>query len=407
MPLADGLSLMEHIQIVTWDDVAGFAKAALTFVPGKVLGAIRRDVWVVSELPNKARDNGYWLFKHIRENHPARPVYYPIHRDAPDYKRVAGLGNVVEYGSLRHFVLYWAAKKYIGTTKQHGYPHQRVGLLLSLNRLIKQKYVFLNHGFARGHSGIVDAHNTNYTAVFAMSALEKQILVECNHQPPERVYDIGFCRHDNLNDSLLNKKLVLFMPTWRMWLDSRYLKDPKELEERRQEFLQSPYHERIQELLSSPRLASLLEQRDLHMIVFLHSYAQGYGSAFECPCNRITMAYESDHDVQELLKQAAYLITDYSSVVFDYAYMKKPCCYYQFDAEEFAEKQYPESEYYTYEKNGFGPVLNTLDEVLDDLEASHDDGFCMEPTYRQRVEDFFPSFGTTHCAQTFAIIDSL
>lgn len=407
MALSDGLSLREHIQIVTLDDMAGFAKAAVTFLPGKILGIARPNIWVISELPDKARDNGYWLFRFIRTEHPELPVYYPIRHTAPDYSKVAELGNVVEYGSLKHFVLYWAAKKYMGTTKQHGYPHQRVCMLFALNKLVKQKYVFLNHGFARGYSGIVDALKTNYALVFAMSSLEKKILVEMNHQPPERVQAIGFCRHDNLNDSLLDNRLLLFMPTWRMWLDSRYLKDPDELRERKQLFLESSYYHRIQELLCSPRLVAFLEDNDLRLVVYLHSYAQGYATEFQSTCSRITIAYESDYDVQDLLKRASYLITDYSSIVFDYAYMKKPCCYYQFDAEEFSQKQYAECDYYTYEQNGFGPIFFELDDVLDDMETSHANGFHMLQEYVERVNAFFPSFGTDHCRQTFEIIEAL
>lgn len=407
MAFHDGLSLMDHVRIVRLDDVAGFAKAAVTFVPGKILGLVRPDVWVVSELADKARDNGYWLFRHIRREHPERHVYYPIRHDAPDYAKVADLGNVVEYGTLRHFVLYWAAKKYIGTTKQHGYPHQRVCMLLALNHLVRQRYVFLNHGFARGKSGIVDASKTYYDLVFAMSEREKRILVDINHQPEERVKAIGFCRHDNLDDSLREDDLVLFMPTWRMWLDARYLTDPEERRGKEREFMASPYRVRIQQMLESPRLLRFLEDNDLRMVVYLHSYAQGYAGAFRPGSERIRIASERDDDVQDLLKRASYLVTDYSSVVFDYAYMKKPCCYYQFDAEEFAQKQYAESEYYTYERDGFGPVCTELDEVLDDLEAAHSAGFAMAPRYRERVERFFPSFGKDHCEQTFRIIDAL
>lgn len=406
MAFSDGLSLKEHLQIVTLDDLVGFAKVALSFVPGRMLRLRTPDIWVVSETADTARDNGYWFFRYMRKNHPKRPVYYPIRSTSADYHKVQSLGNVVEYGSFRHFVLYWAAKTYIGTTKQHGYPHERVCMLLALNRLVKQKYVFLNHGFARGYSKITDALATNYSLFFAMSELEKKIVVNLNHQPPERVHAIGFCRHDNLNDELLDKRLVLFMPTWRMWLDYRHKTDPQEIEETKRAFLSSSYYAHIQELLNSKRLATFLDDNDLRMIVYLHGYAQIHAYNFSSGSPRIELA-PREEDVQTLLKRAAYLITDYSSIVFDYAYMKKPCCYYQFDAQEFTEHQYAESEYYTYEDNGFGPVLTTLDEVLDNMEESFEQGFVMPELYRQRVESFFPSFGTDHCQQTFEIIDKL
>lgn len=53
-------------------------------------------------------------------------------------------------------------------------------------------------------------------------------------------------------------------------------------------------------------------------------------------------------DVQALLKSAAFLVTDYSSIAFDFAYMYKPMVYFQFDQERFREGQYP-SGYFRYE----------------------------------------------------------
>ena len=57
---------------------------------------------------------------------------------------------------------------------------------------------------------------------------------------------------------------------------------------------------------------------------------------------RIKIASTEEYDVQTVLKESAYLITDYSSISFDFAYMKKPLCYFQFDYAEFREKHYPE-----------------------------------------------------------------
>ena len=407
MAYKDKVSLLGHVRELKWDDVKGFVKLGLAFIPGKLMRMRHKDVWVVSEYPENARDNGYWFFRYMRLNHPDQPVYYPIRKNASDYPKVAPLGNTVEFGSLRHFALFWAASAYMTTTKQHGFPHERIGILFVVNNWNKFNYVFLNHGVARGYSSIVDGRDTNYSMIVAISEAEKQAIVNLNYQPEEIVQPIGFCRHDSLNDELLDKKLILFMPTWRMWLDYRHEDDPQKIEEIKQAFEDSAYRARIQEFLASPRLARFLEQNDLRMLVYLHGYAQMYTDAFQTGSDRIIMEHKEDAFIQDLLKRAAYLVTDYSSVIYDFAYMKKPCCYYQFDAEEFAAKQYAESEYFTYERDGFGPVFTELDEVLDDIEQAHAAGFAMNEKYRSRVENYFPSFGTDHCETTYRLVNEL
>ncbi len=403
----DQQSFFDHLRDLRLSDVTGFLKLFAAFVPGMVMRRRHPDIWVVSELPDNARDNGYWFFRYLRTHHPEVDAYYPIHRDASDYHLVQPLGNVVEFGSIRHFALFWAARTYLATTKQHGFPHERIGILFVLHNYARFRYIFLNHGVARGYSSIVDGRDTNYDMIVAISEAEKQAMVTYNYQPPELIAPIGFCRHDSLNDELLEKDLVLFMPTWRMWLDYRHETDEERIEQIKRDFDQSPYHTRIQEMLQSPRLCAFLEEHNLRMLVYLHGYAQAYSDAFVPASDRIRIERKESALIQELLKRAAYLITDYSSVIFDFAYMYKPCCYYQFDAEEFAEKQYAESACFTYERDGFGPVLTELDQVIDDLEDSFARGFVMAEPYRSRVTNYFPSFGTDHCQTTYELVRAL
>jgi CDP-glycerol glycerophosphotransferase (TagB/SpsB family) len=118
------------------------------------------------------------------------------------------------------------------------------------------------------------------------------------------------------------------------------------------------------------------------------------------------VAYKEDYFVQDLLKQAAFLITDYSSVIFDFAYMKKPCLYFQYDKEMFEKNQYSESDDYSYEEDGFGPVCYSYEAVLRYLEQSCGKGFIMDELYEKRVEDYFPSFDNQHCKRIVKAIKS-
>lgn len=407
MARKDTQTLVDHIRDVRLSDIVGFLKLGIAFLPSLVLRRRHPNIWVVSELPNNARDNGYWFFRYLRTTHPEVDAYYPIHKDSSDYQFVQPWGNVVEFGSIRHYALFWAASTYLTTTKQHGFPHERIGILFVLNNLARFNYVFLNHGVARGYSSIVDGRTTNYDMIVAISQAEKQAMVAYNYQTPNIIQPIGFCRHDSLNNSMLEKDLILFMPTWRMWLDYRHETDKDKIEHIKQAFWESAYYQRIQEMMQSPRLARFLEAKNLRMLVYLHGYAQVYSDAFTPTSERIHIEHKESAFIQDLLKRAAYLITDYSSVIFDFAYMKKPCCYYQFDAEEFSQRQYAESEFFTYEHDGFGPVFHELDEVIDDLEQSQANGFVMEEPYRTRVTNYFPSFDTNHCQRTYELVKAL
>lgn len=398
---------LDKISRIRLEDIPAMVKLLFTFLPAKLYKYLYKDIWIVTEYPENARDNGYWLFKYVRENYPEKRIFYPIKETASDFDKVRVLGNTIKFGGWKHYFLFWAATKFIGTTKYHGFPDERIcsGIFeLGLHRF---KYIFLNHGVARGFSNIVNSKDTNYDLVIAMSELEKEIIVNINNQPEEKVKAVGFCRQDNLDDSMLDPKLIVVMPTWRRWLDYRHEKNSQRVEEIKKEYLKSEYYKEYNALLHDQELMKYMEEYDLRMIFYLHGYAQTYSRYFSSTSERVIIAEKEDYFVQDLLKQAAFLITDYSSVVFDYAYMKKPMVYFQFDAEEFSQKQYAESCYYTYRKNGFGPIAHTLNEVICEIKKSNEKHFVMEKKYIDRVETFFGNFEKNHCEKTYKLIDEL
>ena len=61
--------------------------------------------------------------------------------------------------------------------------------------------------------------------------------------------------------------------------------------------------------------------------------------------------------IQTLFGQSSILITDYSSVAFDMAYLNKSIIYYQFDQKEFFSGAHTlQRGWFDYESSGFGPV---------------------------------------------------
>ena len=143
------------------------------------------------------------------------------------------------------------------------------------------------------------------------------------------------------------------------------------------------------------------------MIFYLHGYAQSYAPFFHSVSDRVIIAKKEEYYVQDLLKRAAFLVTDYSSVSCDYVYMKKPMVYFQFDGEKFAREQYPESEYFTYKDNGFGPVAHTLEEVETEIVDACKNQFRMKEEYEKRTNEFFKYFGHDHCERTYQLIEKL
>ena len=62
--------LLDRIARIRPEDITSMIMLVCSFIPGKIYKIRHKDVWVVAEYAENARDNGYWLFKYIRENYP-------------------------------------------------------------------------------------------------------------------------------------------------------------------------------------------------------------------------------------------------------------------------------------------------------------------------------------------------
>ncbi|MET9297059.1 bifunctional glycosyltransferase family 2 protein/CDP-glycerol:glycerophosphate glycerophosphotransferase [Streptomyces sp. NPDC003077] len=77
------------------------------------------------------------------------------------------------------------------------------------------------------------------------------------------------------------------------------------------------------------------------------------------------------HDITPLLTLADALITDYSSVMFDYVLLDRPMIFYAYDYDEYANES--RGTYFDLREKAPGPVVETEDELfqaIDDLKAA-------------------------------------
>lgn len=89
-------------------------------------------------------------------------------------------------------------------------------------------------------------------------------------------------------------------------------------------------------------LDSALEKANIKLILKLHPFVKlqvdytvkGQSLSRVHGCQKI-LAFPSDKDIYPWLPDSAMLITDYSSVVFDYLVLDKPIVYFQYDREHY------------------------------------------------------------------------
>ncbi|MET7378648.1 bifunctional glycosyltransferase family 2 protein/CDP-glycerol:glycerophosphate glycerophosphotransferase [Streptomyces sp. NPDC005526] len=95
----------------------------------------------------------------------------------------------------------------------------------------------------------------------------------------------------------------------------------------------------------------------------------------------------TEPDITPLLLLADALITDYSSVMFDYALLQRPLVFYAYDWEEYAEDT--RGTYFDLLAEAPGPVPRTEDELF----AAIGDLSAVQAKYEARLKEFVDKYG--------------
>ena len=352
-----------------------------------------RHLWLVMERGFDARDNAYWFFRYLRERQPKINARYVIDQDSPDLEKVAQLGPVVSWRSLRHYLMYLSADMLISTHVQPAAPSLMTYYhLRQVGIRPRGKQIFLQHGIIKDEMKWMRYPTMKVDFFASGGKLEYDYLVSEFGYPEGVIQYTGLCRFDNLIRGNDPSNEILVMPTWR---GSNYPQG--------EQFYETAFYQQFQSMLENPSLLRLLEERDLKLIFYPHIELQKELDKFRAPSERVILASWRDYDVQQLLMRCSLLITDYSSVFFDAGYMEKPVIYYQFDQEEFRKFHYQEG-YFSYEEHGFGPVVLTEDALVDAVRECAGNDFRMQEKYRDRLEAFYPVRDEQNCERTYQIL---
>lgn len=358
----------------------------------------KEKIYLIGERKDQCQDNGYHLFKYIRENHPEDRVYYCITKDSKQLKKISGLGNIIYHGTVKHYIYYILAEKIVAAHLGSCDPESPIIWKLEGKGKIEKYKIFIQHGITKELIPSLMKENTGIKSFICGAKPEYEYIKENFGYKENEVKYLGFCRFDNLHD-FKEKNQILLMPTWRAWFGGSTWGGNND-----DEFLQSKYYKRYESLINNNELIKYLGETDMYLVFYPHHEMQRYLKYFNTNNKRVKIADADNYDVQKLLKESKILITDYSSIAFDFAYMRKPIIYYQFDQEEYFSKHYKKG-YFDYDRDGFGIVVRKEEEVIRQLFSINNK--ATDNKYLERINKFFYISNKDNCKRHYEVLKSL
>lgn len=341
-------------------------------------------IWLFADRRASADDNAQHLFEYSIKQKDSVKKYFIIDKDAPDYKIMKKISrNIVPFGSLRHKILFTFSEKLISSqvNKYVINPFLRDQKYL-YNGIFFHEECFIQHGvILHDLSGWLKKFVYNLSLFVTTAELEWESIAHTNYNyEEERIQLLGLPRYDKLVDN--SSKQILFIPTWRRDFD-----DPDLL-------VNSKYFYNIINFLNNKKLIETSKKFGYKLVFKPHPELWRYIDLFDIP-EEFEISYDN---YSKLFAESSVMITDYSSIAFDFAYLQKPLIYYQTD--DFDEFHY-EKGYFDYESMGFGEVIHNEDDLINKIIYYMKNGSILEDEYKKRSDSFFKYRDKNNCKRIY------
>ena len=180
----------------------------------------------------------------------------------------------------------------------------------------------------------------------------------------------------------------MLIPTWREWLYD--VSD--------EQFRASEFFLDLNEMTSSPELHALLEERDVELVVHLHFYFHRYAHCFTSMGGKIRFA-PIESEIQDALLNSRVLVTDYSSVAFDFCFhLGKPVLFHQPDLDRYLVER---GAYIKMPDELFGPQSTTPSGLVANLRRALDSPQEVVAQYAPLRAKYFPFDDTANCERVY------
>lgn len=343
-------------------------------------------IWLYCDSSKTVKDNAYYQFLHDIEKKDGIERYY-IYNPETD---ISGWFDdslkpyLVPYGSVKHRLYALSADKFLtsfyGMRDMLAYPY---GAMKYFYDLVNFDVIYLQHGVLHAHlPTMYSLDRMMLDKEVVSTGFEESNLIENYCFDESFLIKCGMPRYDHIDKTQKAEKKILFAPSWRKFLmvaDGKGSWAPKE-----KAFLASDFYKVTSEFLTNPRLISFLKENGYVLDFKLHPIFRCYDEFYKVDGETVRIAEKT---VDEF--SYSVFITDFSSFVFDFIYLKRPILYFVPDMDLFDAGLNHYRQLDIPLNDGFGELSTDCDKAVDDLIALIKNNCIPEEKYVDKMNGLF------------------
>ena len=292
-----------------------------------------KEIWLINDKRDAAGDNGEFFFRYLNKIKPRGiQFFFVLEKNCSDYERLKSFKNIIDLDSSKYISLFLKADKII-TSVSEAWVNNPFGnddkYMIDLYHF---DFIYLQNRILKDDLSIfLKKYKNKFNLVITASKKEyKSILENNNNFNKDKIALTGFARYDNLNiikENMKSENLILIIPTlindMYSKLDLLTVKSIKY-----ENFINSTFYNFYNNLINNQQLLRIMENSNYKGILCIHQNFDTENIYFQE--NKI-FTLEDRCYKPEVFARASLLITDYSSIFFDFGYLQKPIIYIHSD----------------------------------------------------------------------------
>lgn len=360
----------------------------------------RKPIWMYLDKIYKGGDSAEYLFRYASAQGKNIKHYYLVDKKAADYKRLKRDGyHPLVRGSIKHRLVFLLADMMV-ISNSTVFAFNNYGLLNS--SYVRDLYDFhvccVQHGMSVQKIAVAQNRLRDNTRLYFCAS---QYEIKNLSRP---VYDYvgynalrltGVPRYDGLvND---DKKQIMISPTWRMQAAAPVRTSEGEQRDYNPLFKESEYYKVYNALINDTRLIEAAKKYGYRIKYVLHPIVSAQVGDFDKDDYVDIVPAVGDMSYERMFCESSLMVTDYSGIQFDFAYMRKPLVYLH---HRDIPQHYEEGTFF-YDTMAFGEICHDNDELIDVLCEYMENGCQMKEEYVKRADDFFHYNDRNNCERIY------
>ncbi len=355
----------------------------------------KKNIWITYDKLFKSGDCGEYFFRYVSDN-TKENIYYILNKDAKYYSTLKKkYKRILSFNSFKCKLISSHAK-IVFLTDQSAMAfcsYNKFQADLCKNIFNADNY-HIQHGLTIQDLRHVQNRLTDNIKRYYLASKfeEKNLLNEEYGFKKDELVLTGIPRFDGLHDN--KEKIILLTPTWRVNLAMN--SQSGKIRDYNSNFKKSKYFELYNNLINNEELLNNLKKYNYKLRFIIHPTL--INNIDDYDKNDYVEIYPANLiDYETELRNASLMITDYSGVQYDFAYMKKPIIYYH-------PKELPPSYgsgTMDYEKNGFGPIISNEKDLIAAITKVLKVDCKNDTKYINRIKTFFEYDDFNSCKRIY------